>query len=345
MAEDLNNQPLEIGSTPLSTNHEQQQDWDNYRANSTGGDHMTNRSVKWLLYLLLLLPSLGLSEPAYLVESDWLSEHIEDDNLVVLEVRYHPHRHFTVGHIPGAVQVQRFKDLGDNDASPLMRFPSSKVFQSRLRSWGINDDSTLVLYDDSNTALISRLYYLLELYGFNMTQVKVLNGSTVEWSAFEDMSQEATPPKTAGTVTLKQANPAMFINWTDIYDDVVSRRDPNVVLLDARPHDMYTGKEIKHSIMGGHIPGAINVVSLDGTNNQRWRSDEELAELYKSVPKDKTIYVYCHDGFRMSLAYMQLKHLGIKDVRLYNGGWSHWGNRLTLPVVEGEEPYSGEYAL
>ena len=306
---------------------------------------MKNRSMQWLLGLIFLMPCLSWAEPAYLVDSDWLAEHIEDDNLTILEVRYHPHRYFTVGHIPGAIQVQRFKDLGDNHTNPLMRFPSRKEFQSRLRKWGINDDSTLVLYDDSNTALVSRLHYLLELYGFNMQQVKILNGSTLEWSAFEEMSTDVTSPKKPGEVTLKPANPAMSIEWTDVYDDVVSRRDPNVVLLDARPHDMYTGKEIKHSIKGGHIPGAVNVVSLDGTSAQKWRSDEELAELYQMVPEDKTIYVYCHDGFRMSLAYLQLKHLGFRDVRLYNGGWSHWGTHLTLPVVEGTEPYSGDYAL
>jgi thiosulfate/3-mercaptopyruvate sulfurtransferase len=33
----------------------------------------------------------------------------------------------------------------------------------------------------------------------------------------------------------------------------------------------------------------------------------------------------------MSLAWMQLKHLGYEDVRLDNGGWSPWGNTLTLP--------------
>jgi len=299
----------------------------------------------WIITVLVFTPGLIWAEPAYLVESDWLSEHIDDDNLVILEVRYHPHRYFTVGHIPGAIQVQRFKDLGDNNASPLMRFPSQAVFQERLRQWGINDDSTIVLYDDSNTALVSRLYYLLELYGFNMEQVRIINGGTVDWSAFEEMSKEASAKKQSGKVRLKPANTDLFVEWTDVYDDVVSRRDPNIVLLDARPADMYTGKMIKHSIMGGHIPGAINVVSLDGTNSQRWRSDKELAELYKSVPKDKTIYVYCHDGFRMSLAYLQLKHLGVKDVRLYNGGWSHWGNRLTLPVVKGKDAYSGEYEL
>ncbi len=305
---------------------------------------MKKQLAIFLLFLCLAIPTAQAS-PEFMIDSDWLSEHKEDKNLVILEVRYHPHRYFTVGHIPGAIQVQRFKDLGDNNANPLMRFPSQEAFEKTLRRWGVNNDSILVLYDDSNTALVSRLYYLLDLYGFNMKQVKILSGGTVDWSAFEEMTREPTPAPNPGIVTLKAANPRLFVEWTDVYDDVVSRRDPSIVLLDARPHDMYTGKLIKHSIRGGHIPGAINVVSLDGTSAQKWRSDAELAELYKTVPKEKTLYVYCHDGFRMSLAYMQLKHLGYKDVRLYNGGWSHWGNRLSLPVVEGEKPYAGDFEL
>ncbi|MES9855171.1 MAG: rhodanese-like domain-containing protein [Sedimenticola sp.] len=297
----------------------------------------------FLLFFMLMMQSAWADRDS-LVDAEWLADHIDNEGLIVLEVRYHPHRYFTVGHIPGAVQVQRFKDLGSNSDSPLMRFPSREAFQQTLRSWGVNNDSTLVIYDDSSTALASRLYYLLELYGFDMNRVKLLDGGTGEWSAFEDMSKEAVIP-TVGGVTLSEANPAMYVEWTDVYDDVVSRRDPNVVLLDARPHSMYTGEEIKHAIMGGHIPGAISIVSLDGTSSQKWIAEADLATLYQSIPKDKTIYAYCHDGFRMSLAYVQLKSLGYKDVRLYNGGWSHWGNRLTLPVVEGDKPYSGDYDL
>ncbi len=301
-------------------------------------------SQTFFLLLLLILMQPAWADRDFLIDAEWLADHIDDDGLVVLEVRYHPHRYYTVGHIPGAVQVQRFKDLGNNSATPLMRFPSREEFQQTLRSWGVNDESTLVLYDDSSTALASRLHYLLELYGFDMARVKLLDGGTGEWSAFEDMSKEAVTPA-EGSVTLKQANSALFMEWTDVYDDVVSRRDPSVVLLDARPHSMYTGEEIKHAIMGGHIPGAVNIVSLDGTRSQKWIDETELAAMYQSIPKEKTVYVYCHDGFRMSLAYVQLKSLGYKDVRLYNGGWSHWGNRLTLPVVEGDKPYSGDYDL
>ena len=301
--------------------------------------------VSTLFLMLGLLQTILFAAPDYFVDAEWLGENIEQENVIVMEVRYHPHRYFTVGHIPGAVQIQRFKDLGDNDASPLMRFPSKETFQNRLRNWGVNDDSIIVLYDDSNTALVSRLYYLLELYGFNMQQVKLLSGGTSEWSAFEEMQKEAAEPRPEGNVTLQDANPNLSVEWQHVYDDIVSRRDPNIILLDARPSDMYTGEVIRHSIMGGHIPGAVNVVSLDGTTSGQWVSDEALAKLYQSIDLNKTIYVYCHDGFRMSLAYMQLKHLGAKDVRLYNGGWSHWGNRLTLPTVEGTEPYAGDYVL
>ncbi len=304
--------------------------------------------TKRLFTLILFwgLSKLVLAQPGFLVDADWLAEHIEDENLVILEVRYHPHRYYSVGHIPGAVQVQRFKDLGDNHAVPLMRFPSHETFQTRLRAWGVNDDSTLVLYDDSRTALASRLFFMLELYGFNMDRVKILNGGTLDWSAFNELEKTSVTP-IPGSVTLQPANPKMLVEWTDVYDEVVSRRNAEVVLLDARPHDMYTGEVIRHAIQGGHIPGAVNVVSLDGTDaqSQKWLPNEALATLYKDLPRDRRIYVYCHDGFRMSLAYLQLRQLGVKDVRLYNGGWSHWGNELTLPVVEGEAPYSGDYEL
>lgn len=286
------------------------------------------------------------ASPDFLVSSEWLEERIDDPKVVVLEVRYHPHRYYTIGHIPGAVQVQRFKDLGDNQGSPLMKYPSREQFQATLRRWGVNDDSTLVLYDDSRTALASRLYYLLELYGFDMSRVKILNGGTTAWGAFNDLSTDHEPERQAGTVTLQDANPGLVVEWTDVYDRFVSQRDSSIVLLDARPHEHYTGEVKAHSVRAGHIPGAINIVSLSGTTEtQTWKTLDELAAMYAPIPKDKTVYIYCHDGFRMSHAYLQLKALGYQDVRLYNGGWGHWGNNLELPIVTGEDAFDEAFML
>ena len=308
------------------------------------------RNIFKALLILLSLSSSVLAQeaPDFLVPSEWLEEHIDDDNLTVLEVRYYPHRYLTIGHIPGAVQVARFLDLGDNTGQgTLMKFPSREAFQATLRAWGVNNDSTLVLYDDSASALASRLYFLLKLYGFNMDHVKILNGGTVAWQAFNDLEQEEVFPE-AGNVTLSEANPDLFVEWTSVYDNVVARRDPQFVLIDARPRKGYTGEVLTHAVRAGHIPGALSIVSLDGITKdgeQQWLPLSDIADMYADIPKDKTIYVYCHDGFRMSLAYLQLTALGYSDVRLYNGGWGHWGNKFSLPVVLGDKPFDDAFKL
>lgn len=301
------------------------------------------------LLLSLLLLATGLARaaaPDFLVDGAWLENRLKDPKTVVLEVRYFPHRHATVGHVPGAVQVQRLKDLGDNDHPVLMRLPSREAFQATLRQWGVNNDSMLVLYDDARSVLASRLYFLLAYHGYDMSRVKILDGGTVEWSAFNDLSKEPVR-RQPGNVTLKPGDRRMVMEWAEVYDSVVARRDPKVVLLDNRPKEMYAGKVIRHSVQGGHIPGALNAVSLDGTEaqSQKWLSLEQVAALYKDIPKDATVVTYCHDGFRSTLAWMQLKALGYRDVRFLNGGWAQWDHSLTLPIVQGDAPFDADFSL
>lgn len=306
---------------------------------------------KLLVLLLSMFLTIGgahaATQPDFLVDADWLAERIKDPKLVVLEVRYHPHRHYTVGHIPGAIQVQRFADLGTNDDMPIMKFPSREAFQATLRRWGVNDDSTIVVYDDSVTALASRVIFLLDLYGFDMKRVKLLDGGAVSWTGFNELTKASTPPKPAGKVKLKAPAANRMVGWTDVYRRIVAERDPKVTLVDARPSDMYEGTRIQHSVQGGHIPGAVNIVSLQGADgqSQQWKSLAEIAVLYKSVPKDGTVITYCHDGFRSTLAWLQLNALGYRDVRVYNGGWADWDRTLTLPVVKGTKSFDAEFEL
>ncbi|MCX7165523.1 MAG: rhodanese-like domain-containing protein [Rhodocyclales bacterium] len=307
------------------------------------------------LIILLLCCLFGMAahaadtidKPDFLVDADWLAERLKDPKLVVLEVRYHPHRHNTIGHIPGAIQVQRFVDLGANDEMPIMRFPSRTAFQGTLRRWGVNDDSTIVVYDDSSTALASRVMFLLDLHGFDMRRVKLLDGGAMGWTGLNDLTKTSAARRAPGKVTLKPAAASPMIGWTDVYTRVVAERDQKITLLDARPADMYEGSRIQHSVQGGHIPGAINIVSLQGVDSQsqQWKSMGELAAIYKDVPRDNTVITYCHDGFRSTLAWLQLKALGYKDVRVYNGGWSDWDRTLTLPVVKGAKPFDADFSL
>jgi 3-mercaptopyruvate sulfurtransferase SseA len=97
---------------------------------------------KILLSLLLWsLWSVTYARPDFLVDADWLAEHIDDENLVVLEVRYHPLRCYTVGHIPGAVNIvslhgtdaQSQKWLSDEGlAESYKHFPTTRRYTSTV---------------------------------------------------------------------------------------------------------------------------------------------------------------------------------------------------------------------
>ncbi len=299
-----------------------------------------------ILFFSLFISSFAFAEPDFLVDADWLAEHIDDENLIVLEVRYHPHRYHTIGHIPGAIQVKRFKDLADNTSLTVTRFPNKEQFQATLRQWGVTKKSTLVIYDDTRTVTSARLWVLLKMYGFPMSQVKTLNGGTISWSAFEDITKEMPKKIKPSQIKLQLADKSMVVRFPEVYDFVTGERPSNIVLIDARPLKRYAGSS-HHGVQEGHIPGAINIVSMDGTDgsSQTWLSDKSLKQMYKDVPKNKTVYVYCDDGFRMSLAYQQLQHLGYKKVKLYDGGWSHWGNWQDVPTVTGNKPFDDTFDL
>lgn len=305
-----------------------------------------NKIVLFLMTVLSLtfIHSAMAAEPV-LADADWLESHIDDTNLRILEVRHDPHRYHTVGHIQGAVQVQRFRDLTSHTETPILRYPARKQFQNTLRNWGVNNDSLIVIYGDTRTVMASRLYFLLDLHGYDMDKVRMLNGSTIEWTAFNDLEKIPNKPK-AGNVTLTSTR-NILAEWMEIHDEKLGRLDSKTTLVDTRPHAMYTGKKVAHSPVGGHIPGAINVVSLDATDpmQQIWFDDKALADFYSAIPKDQPVILYDIGGFRAPLAYAHLKHLGYKDIKIYNGGWNHWGGTDTLPAVTGDEPYGKDYAL
>lgn len=78
-------------------------------------------------------------------------------------------------------------------------------------------------------------------------------------------------------------------------------KQPNVYLLDVRPSSFYEQS---------HIAGANN---LDVTQSDF----KEKAEA--TLPKDKTIAVYCNTGMHSAIAEKELKELGYNVINLDKG--------------------------
>ena len=118
-------------------------------------------------------------------------------------------------------------------------------------------------------------------------------------------------------------------------------------LIDVRSPDEYTGKRThmpdypeEGALRAGHIPSAQSIPWAKAADDSgRFRSRDELEQLYGFIePDDKTI-VYCRIGERSSHTWFVLTHLlGIPGVRNYDGSWTEWGNAVRVPIVAGESP-------
>src|SRR3954471_2494831 len=116
----------------------------------------------------------GYAKPV-LVTTDWLAEHLNDDNVVVAEVDENPDL-YDEGHIAGAVKLHWRDDLQDPVERDLVDKPT---FERLMSERGISNDATLVLYGDKNNWFAAYAYWYLKIFGHE--DVRILDGGRQKW--------------------------------------------------------------------------------------------------------------------------------------------------------------------
>jgi thiosulfate/3-mercaptopyruvate sulfurtransferase len=278
---------------------------------------------------------LSYKHPEVLVESDWVSQHLKDNNVRIAEVDYDPIANYNLGHIPGAVLFDWKTDMND----PLSRdIVNQKQLEDLLSRTGVNKDTTLVLYGDFNNWFAAFAFWILKYYGFE--KVVLMNGGRKKWLLENREVTRELPAQTLAVYKAKGPNEEIRIYLDDVKKSL-GKRDK--ALVDVRSPAEFTGEITappeypnEHAQRGGHIPGAVSIpwsqaVKEDGT----FKTAEELAKLYQSkgITPDKEIITYCRIGERSSFSWFVLKYLlGYPKVRNYDGSWTEWGNMVRNPI-------------
>lgn len=138
-----------------------------------------------------------------LVTTDWLEENLANPQVALIEVSVNPGV-FERGHIPGATNFVWHTDLVD----PVRRdIASREQLEGLLRAAGVNEDSTVVLYGDTNNWFAAWGAWVLDSYG--VADVRLLDGGRNLWEAEGRQLASAPLPETPGDVTLAEADPAL----------------------------------------------------------------------------------------------------------------------------------------
>ncbi|MFE3838462.1 sulfurtransferase [Pseudogemmobacter sonorensis] len=268
-----------------------------------------------------------------LVTTEWLEANLDNPSVRLIEVSVNPGV-YERGHIPGATNFVWHTDLVD----PVRRdIASREQLEGLLRQAGVSDDSTVILYGDTNNWFAAWGAWVLDVYG--VENVKLLDGGRKLWEA--EGRQLSTSPLAlaAGNITLNEADPALRAFIGDV---VEASSSGATAIVDIRSADEFSGKIIapegfkETAIRAGHVAGAVNVpwgqaVQEDG----RFKSAEELKAVYAAVGIDgsKPIITYCRIGERSSHTWFALSKILGYEVKNYDGSWTEYGNAVGVPVT------------
>jgi thiosulfate/3-mercaptopyruvate sulfurtransferase len=287
-----------------------------------------------LLWALLFTAPVVAAPSDFLVTTDWLEKNLNNPKLRLIEVSVDTGV-YERGHIQGAVNFKWHTDLVD----PVKRDIASKEnFEKLLRQAGVNNNSTIVIYGDSNNWFAAWGAWVFDVYG--VKNVKLLDGGRKKWEAEKRPLTPLATKVAAGNIKVSDANNALRARLIDVV--AIANKKSDTALVDIRSPDEFTGKIFapagvqETAIRAGHIPGAVNVpwgqaVAEDGT----FKSPEELKKVYAAVGIDgkKPIITYCRIGERSSHTWFALSKILGYNVKNYDGSWTEYGNSVGNPVI------------
>jgi thiosulfate/3-mercaptopyruvate sulfurtransferase len=279
------------------------------------------------------------AHPERLVTTQWLADHLDDENLVIVESDEDVLLYET-GHIPGAIKVDWHTELND----PVTRdYVDGAGFAALMSDKGISRHTTVVIYGDRNNWWAAYALWVFSLFGH--PDVRLLDGGRAAWVAEgRPMTTDVPTPQRSDYPTVERDDTGIRA----FKDEVLAHLGKPMV--DVRSPGEYSG-ELLHmpdypqegAVRGGHIPGAVSMPwARAAAEDGRFRSREELEQLYGQeaglTPTDDVV-VYCRIGERSSHTWFVLTHLlGYDHVRNYDGSWTEWGNSVRVPISRGSTP-------
>lgn len=274
-----------------------------------------------------------------LVTTEWLSEHLDDPDLVVLDctVRMVPKEgggfqtvsgraDYDSSHIPSAGFADLKGNLSDLDSPLDFAMPTPERFCAVMGSLGVGDDSRVVLYDGFNSVWAARVWWMLRWVGFD--RVALLDGGLRAWTAEE--RELSTKP---ADYKMKNLTPKPRPELIAYRDEVFAAiKNDSISLIDTMNEAHYRGEMALYD-RPGHIPSAINISAMALFDESgHFRPHDELAALYDG-DREARVITYCGAGVAASAVAFNMVRLGFTDVAVYMASLQEWAADPANPLV------------
>ena len=280
--------------------------------------------------------------PAPLVSTQWLADHLGAEKLVVVDatvfvaelpggrpgyVSGHE-RYIVEGYLPGAV----FADLIDEFSDPEGRYPFTRPDADRLATaagaLGIDNETTVVVYDAAVGQWASRVWWLFRAAGYD--DVAVLDGGLAKWRT-EERQTDVGHVASATTTFAVLERPDLWVDKSCV--ERVVAGDESAALVCAVPPAEFSG-QAGHRPRLGHIPGSTSAPAgrlVDrGTNTLL--DEQALRATFAPVLEADRVVSYCAGGIAAASDALALTLLGHRNVAIYDGSLNEWSADADAPL-------------
>ena len=230
-------------------------------------------------------------------------------------------KQFNEGHIPAAqympLEPAMSDPAGTRGRHPL---PETERFAEILGEYGIDNNSSIVAYDDGSCTFAGRLWWMMRWVGHS--DVRVLDGGLHQWTeqGFET------------TIEVEQSHKCLF----EVGSSLTKTCGPDELLggehtlIDARSHDRFMGQNETIDHTAGHIPGAV-CYPFD-ENQDADKRFKRNSNRFDAFDPSESIVCYCGSGVSATHNIMALLLAGYPEPILYPGSWSEWIEDSSRPI-------------
>ena len=279
-----------------------------------------------------------------LVSAEWLKQHINDPDLVVLDctVVTVPDKNdprgisnvsgrpdYELGHIPNAGFADLKGELCKTNGPVEFDLLNPEQFCTVMGKLGVGDDSRVVLYDTNYTGWAARVWWMLRWVGFD--NAAILDGGLSAWTSTGNALSLEPVTRAVNTLTPKP-RPELIAYHDEVFSGI---HDETVILIDTLPDPFYRG-EMSIYPRAGHIARAVNIDGLSLLDKKgHLLPQDELAAMHQ-FDHNARIITYCGGGIVASTDAFVLTRLGYKNVAVYMASLEEWTSDPSNPMEMGD---------